>query len=127
MQMIGISVRSTATRFCSSRPLRSGRETSSIRQFGTRAGERVRNSCADANVSGFQPWHRISNSSDSRTATSSSTTNTIGVTSDLGEGPNSHPNMCAKLMVDTPEISAFAKVAIALLLYELRDVFRVFL
>src|SRR5216683_3296772 len=36
MKMIGMSVRSTATRFCRSRPLRPGRETSSTRQLGTR-------------------------------------------------------------------------------------------
>ena len=34
MKMIGMSIRSAATRFCSSRPSRSGRVTSSTRQFG---------------------------------------------------------------------------------------------
>src|SRR6266581_2713956 len=79
MKMIGMSVRSTATRFCRSRPLRSGRPTSSTRQLGARACGRARNARADANVSGCQPAQRISNSSDSRTEISSSTTNTIGV------------------------------------------------
>ena len=57
MKMIGMSVRSAATRFCSSRPLRPGRVTSSTRQLGTRTRGRARNSCADANVSGCQPAH----------------------------------------------------------------------
>src|SRR5450432_350500 len=78
MKMIGISDRS-ATRFCRSKPLRSGRATSSIRQFGTGARGQARNSRAEANVSGCQPAQRMSNSSDSRTETSSSTTNTTGV------------------------------------------------
>src|SRR5574341_1384392 len=77
MKIIGISGRSTATRFWSSSPLRPGRETSNTRQLGTRAGVRVRNSRADTNVSGCQPAVRISNSRDSRTEMSSSTTKTI--------------------------------------------------
>src|SRR2546427_2066050 len=85
MKMIGTSVRSIATRFCSSRPLRPGRETSSTRQLGTSARGRARNSCAEANVSGSQPSERINNSSDSRTEMSSSTTNTMGVACDLGD------------------------------------------
>src|SRR6266702_187009 len=83
MKMIGMSIRSTATRFCKSRPLRPGRETSSTRQLGTKTRGRARNSCADANVSGCQPSKRISNSSDSRTETSSSTTNTMDVASGM--------------------------------------------
>src|SRR5437667_6767430 len=79
MKMIGMSVRSAATRFCKSRPFRPGSDTSSTRQLGARTRGRARNSCADANVSGCQPAQRISNSSDSRTEISSSTTNTIGV------------------------------------------------
>src|ERR1043166_5349424 len=78
MKMIGISRRS-ARRFCRSRPLRSGRETSSTRQLGTETRGRERNVSADANVSACQPSRWISASSDSRTETSSSTTNTIGV------------------------------------------------
>src|SRR6266851_1665756 len=58
MKMIGTSVRSIATRFCSSRPLRPGRDTSSTRQLGTSARGRARNSCAKANVSGSQPSER---------------------------------------------------------------------
>src|SRR5712692_4580154 len=85
MKMIGMSVRSTATRFCSSRPLRPGRETSNTRQLGTSTRARARNSCADAKVYACQPAQRISNSSDSRTEMSSSTTNTMGVACDLGD------------------------------------------
>src|SRR5437879_333279 len=78
MKMIGMSLR-PARRFCRSRPLRSGRETSSTRQLGTEKRGRDRNASADANVSACQPSRRISASSASRTETSSSTTNTIGV------------------------------------------------
>src|SRR5260370_21771336 len=85
MKMIGMSIRSTATRICRSRRLRSGRVTSSTRQLGARTRGRDRNSCADANVSGCQTAQRISDSSDSRTETSSSTTNTIGVACDIGD------------------------------------------
>src|SRR5882724_4371320 len=85
MKMIGISIRSVAISFCSSRPLSSGRETSSTRQHGATGRGRVRNSSADANVSGCDPTKRISASSDSRTETSSSTTKTIGIGSDFGE------------------------------------------
>src|SRR3989441_12291573 len=83
MKMIGMSARSTATRCCRSRPLSPGRLTSSTRQLGPGTSGRDRNSCADANVSGCQPAQRISNSSDSRTDTSSSTTNTMGVASGM--------------------------------------------
>src|SRR6266550_631515 len=83
MKMIGMSVRSAATRFCKSRPFRPGSDTSSTRQLGARTRGRARNSCADANVSGCQPAQRISNSSDSRTETSSSTTNTMDVASGM--------------------------------------------
>src|SRR5580704_8611515 len=85
IKMIGMSVRSTATRFCNSRPLRPGRETSSTRQLGTRALGQERNVCAEENVSGCQPSQRISDSSDSRTETSSSTTNTIGAEPDMDQ------------------------------------------
>ena len=44
MKMIGMSIRSAAMRFCRSRPLRSGSETSSTRQFGVRTRGRARNS-----------------------------------------------------------------------------------
>src|SRR5580704_4971616 len=87
MKMIGMSLRSTATRFCSSRPLSPGRETSSTRQLGAKIRGRSRKSCAEANVSGCHPSLRISSSSDSRTEMSSSTTNTIGVAAgDTGDG-----------------------------------------
>src|SRR5712664_793727 len=84
MKIIGMSIRSGAISFCSSRPLSSGRETSSTRQHGASGRGRVRNSSADANVSGCHPTKRISASSDSRTEMSS-TTKTIGIGSDFGE------------------------------------------
>src|SRR5215469_3610500 len=79
MKIIGMSVRSMAMRFCRSRPFMPGREISSSRQFGTRARGQSRNSWADANVFGCQPSFWIRSSSDSRTETSSSTTNTMGL------------------------------------------------
>src|SRR6266478_6087522 len=85
MKIIGMSIRSVAISFCSSRPLSSGRETSSTRQLGASGHERARNSSADAKVSGRHPTKRISASSDSRTEMSSSTTKTIGIGSDFGE------------------------------------------
>src|ERR1700719_3545409 len=97
MKIIGMSIRSTAMRFCRSRPLRSGRATSRTRQLGATTRGRARNSCADANVSGRQPAKRISDSSDSRTETSSSTTNTIGVACDISD-LNSWSASLAKLM-----------------------------
>src|ERR1700730_424020 len=98
MKMIGMSIRSTATRFCRSRPLRSGRVTSSTRQLGARTRGLDRNSCAEANVSGCQPAQRISDSSDSRTETSSSTTNTIGVACDMGTDLDSWSGALDNLM-----------------------------
>src|ERR1051326_3007351 len=83
IKMIGMSVLSEAISFCSSRPLSSGRETSSTRQLGASGRGRARNSSADAKVSGCHPTKRISASSDSRTEMSSSTTKTIGL--DFGE------------------------------------------
>src|SRR5262249_6690414 len=82
MKMIGILVRS-ASCFCNSRPLIPGSVTSSTRQHGTVGWRRDRNSCADTNVSDDQPALLISSSKDSRTETSSSTTNTIDVTSGM--------------------------------------------
>ena len=79
MKMIGMPSRSPAICACSSRPLRSGRLTSRMRQLGVWAGGRARKSCAEAKHSARQPSMPISASSDSRTETSSSTTNTIGV------------------------------------------------
>src|SRR6266478_5958800 len=102
MKMIGMSIRSLAMRFCRSRPLRPGRETSSMRQLGTRTRGRLRNSCADANISGCQPLQRINNSSDSRTEMSSSTTNTIGVPSDMGDDRTSWPSARAKFILYAP-------------------------
>src|SRR4029077_12152213 len=72
-----------AMRSCSSRPLRPGSDTSRTRQLGATTRGRARNSCAEASSSGCQPALRISSSSDSRTETSSSTTNTIGVACDM--------------------------------------------
>src|SRR6185369_5041352 len=87
MKIMGMSLRSTATRFCSSRPFRPGREISSSRQLGRRARGRSRNSCAQANVSGCQPSLSIRSSNDSRTETSSSTTNTMGLAVAIGDNP----------------------------------------
>src|SRR3984893_6736761 len=98
MKMIGISIRSTATRFCSSRPLMSGRVTSSTRQLGAKTRGLDRNSCADSNVSGCQPAESISNSSDLRTETSSSTTNTIGVAPEIGDDIDSQSSAFAEVM-----------------------------
>src|SRR3954452_20250881 len=78
MKMMGISWRSTS-RFWRSSPLRSGSDTSSTRQFGTKALGRAKKACADAKVSTWKPSCRISASNASRTEMSSSTTNTIGV------------------------------------------------
>src|SRR5690348_1874083 len=83
MKMMGMSVRSAAMRSCSSRPLRPGSDTSRTRQLGATTRGRARNSCAEASSSGCQPALRISSSRDSRTETSSSTTNTIGVACDM--------------------------------------------
>src|SRR6266446_2345000 len=77
MKMIGMSARSVAIRFWSSRPFKPGSETSNTRQLGTWARGWARKSSADANVLGCQPAVRISNSRDSRTEISSSTTKTI--------------------------------------------------
>src|SRR5437016_3109832 len=96
--MIGISIRSPATRFCSSRPLMSGRVTSSTRQLGVRTRGQDRNACAEANVSGCQPAEPISNSSDLRTETSSSTTNTIGVACEIGGDLDSLSSAFAEVM-----------------------------
>src|SRR5215831_4053334 len=85
MKMIGVSTRSAAMRSCTSRPLKSGSETSSTRQLGEEERGLARNSIAQANVCACQPAESISNSSDSRTEASSSTTKTIGVLSDADE------------------------------------------
>src|SRR4029077_19867758 len=110
MNMIGMSIRSAAMRFCRSRPLRPGRETSSTRQLGTSTRGRARNSCADANVSGCQPSERISNSSDSRTDTSSSTTNTIGVACDMDDDLDSWSDALAECII-SPSTSMAARSA----------------
>src|SRR5438128_4805380 len=94
MKMIGMSLRSAATCFCRSRPLRSGSDTSRTRQLGACTRGRARNSCADANVAGSQPALRISNSSDSRTEMSSSTTNTMGVACDMRDDLDSGYSEC---------------------------------
>jgi hypothetical protein len=92
-----MSGRSTAICFCRSRPLRPGREMSSTRQLGTKVRGWARNSGADAKVCGSQPSQRINNSSDSRTDTSSSTTNTIGTACYIPDSPNVWPNACAPI------------------------------
>src|SRR5262249_34722020 len=84
MKMIGMSSRST-TRCCTSSPLRSGSDTSRTRQLGAQTRGRARNAAAEAKGSTCQPAQRISPSSASRTETSSSTTNTMGVLYDMGD------------------------------------------
>src|SRR5262245_42930985 len=83
MKMIGRSVRSPAILCWRSRPLRSGSDTSSTRQPGASTRGRSRNSWAEAKASGRQPAQRISDSSDSRTDTSSSTMKTMGAAFDI--------------------------------------------
>src|SRR5262249_8127742 len=87
-------------RFCRSKPLRSGRLTSSTRQLGVGTRGQARNSCADANVSTCQPTWRMSSSSDSRTETSSSTTNTMGLVSDTN-GPG-RGEVCSWMFIVFP-------------------------
>src|SRR5215470_20151554 len=72
-------------RSCKSRPLRSGSQTSSTRQLGESGRGLARNSVAEENVCGRQPAESISNFSDRRTETSSSTTYTMGVPCDEAE------------------------------------------
>jgi two-component system sensor histidine kinase MprB len=84
----GGSVRS-ASCFCNSRPLTPGNVTSSTRQLGTVGRGESRNRCADSNTRGCQPALSSSGSSDSRTETSSSTTNTMPVTSGMEEASTS--------------------------------------
>src|ERR1700723_3591931 len=84
MKMIGMSMCSTPSCFCNSSPFRPGSERSRTRQLGTRFLGWSRNSCADANVTGLQFSSRINSSSDSRTETSSSTMNTMGMALDIG-------------------------------------------
>ncbi len=76
---------------------------SSTRQLGTRTRGRARNSSADENVCGSQPSQRINNSSDSRTDTSSSTTNTIGTACDIRDNPNLWTNACAACYHSIPQ------------------------
>src|ERR1700731_2573191 len=98
INMIGISVRTGAMRFCSSRPSRSGSEMSSTRQLGTKTRGRERNSWADPNVCGCQPAKRISDSSDSRTEMSSSTTNTTGVSREMKDDLDSGKDALAEFI-----------------------------
>src|SRR5271169_5289399 len=86
--MIGISARSCETMACKSRPFRSGRLTSSTRQFGPWARAVRRNALAESNARASQPANRINSSSDSRADTSSSTTNTIGLESGIFAKPS---------------------------------------
>src|SRR2546427_9801777 len=110
MKMIGMSVRSAATRFCKSRPFRPGSDTSSTRQLGALTRGRARNSCADANVSGCQPAQRITNSSDSRTEISSSTTNPVGMASVISGGPRfAGPSAHSKCVIDRLKQSRLAE------------------
>src|SRR4051812_15100199 len=93
MKMIGMSGRSLAMRFCSSRPVTPGRDTSSTRQLGATLRGRARKSWAHAKVSTSQPSVSINRSRDSRTETSSSTTNTIGLTFDIRPDSTARPEL----------------------------------
>src|SRR5215831_8158909 len=108
MKMTGMSARSMR-RCWRSRPLRLGSVTSRTRQLGPWMRERSRNSSADSNVSGCQPAERISNSSDSRTDTSSSTTNTTGVSCEITGALDSLPASRGELMSPSPVRNMAAK------------------
>src|SRR5690348_4801690 len=108
MKMIGMSVRSMM-RFWRSRPLRLGSVTSRTRQLGPSTRERSRNSSADSNVSGRQPAQRISNSSDSRTDTSSSTTNMTGASPEIIDALDSLRASPGDLMSPSPAQNTAAK------------------
>src|SRR5580692_7984008 len=84
MKMIGVEDFSSLMRCWISRPLRSGRLTSRIKQLGTTVGNCVRNSCADSNSAGCHPSFWIKSSRDSRTEISSSTTTTVGLVGGTG-------------------------------------------
>src|SRR5215475_11801560 len=79
--MMGISMLTSAIRFCSSSPLRPGKRTSKTKQLGISARGRAKNSWADAKVSTFNPADRIRLPRASRTDRSSSTTKTIAFAS----------------------------------------------
>src|SRR5262249_22211322 len=77
IKITGISMSTSAIRFCRSIPLSPGRCTSNTRQLGAFARGPAKNCCAEANVSTLSPADRIKPSKDSRTDSSSSTTKTI--------------------------------------------------
>src|ERR1700677_3173173 len=74
--------------------------TSNTRQVGVRRGGRERNSRGAAKTSGFQPALLINNSSDSRTDSSSSTTNTVGDAHALADDRNSFTSVFAAFIAD---------------------------
>src|ERR1700677_525464 len=100
IKMIGMYALSPAIRFCRSKPVRPGSKTSNTRQVGLRRGGRERNSGADAKTSAFQPALLINNSSDSRTDSSSSTTNTVGEARGPADDRNSFTRMLAEFIAD---------------------------
>src|SRR6202035_3662186 len=110
MKMIGMSIRSTATRLCSSSPLTSGSERSRTRQLGVRTRGRARKSLAVANVSACQPAAQISDSRDARTEGSSSTTNTIGAAYDWGADVDSSTKALAKCIFYLPGQLSHCKI-----------------
>src|SRR2546430_14136824 len=61
-KVIGTLLRSAARRSGSSRPFRSGGDTSRMRHHGTADRGRARNSCADANVQGMDQYLRPTHS-----------------------------------------------------------------
>src|SRR6202047_3521621 len=110
MKMIGMSIRSTATRLRSSSPLRSGSERARTRQLGVRTRGRERKAGALANVSAYQPAAQISDSRDARTEGSSSTMNTIGAAYDWGDDVDSPTKALAEFIFYLPGQSPHCEI-----------------
>src|SRR6202522_2607750 len=100
IKMMGMYALSPAIRFCRSKPVRPGSVTSKTRQVGLRRDGRERDSCADSKTSAFQPALRINDSNDSRTDSSSSTTNTVGEARGPADDRNSFTRMLAEFIAD---------------------------
>lgn len=105
---MGISGHSRAIRFWTSRPLESVREKARIRELGTNGRGRARNSRAESQVWGCQPWEEIDNSNDCREWMSSSTTKTLGVVCELLRGFEFGLSACIGLGVFAIEIAIVA-------------------
>src|SRR5262245_41766742 len=77
IKIMGISMLTSAIRFCRSSPLSPGRCTSNTRQLVASVRGPAKNCCAEAKVFTLSPADRIRPAKDSRTDSSSSTTKTI--------------------------------------------------